>query len=184
MTSRRNFLASGSVASLLSAGCLSLSQENNHTATDTEVPDKDDDFVPDAEDDYPDNYIASERVVDVSETVTIPPGEFEAYSISADRDGQIAYEFLSQGGPIDVLFMDSEDYTKWQSGDGDSEYRIVLSFIDSASDSTEQLLPAGDWVLALDHTEAQTLPNESAVDVDIELDVGLESEEKPTASDN
>lgn len=182
MPSRRSLLTSASLVPLVSSGCLGLSSNNETSSTETKVPDQDHDNVPDSEDDYPDNYVAAETVVDVSETVTIPPGDFEAYSISADRSGQILYEFLAQGGPIDLLFMDSEDYTKWQKGDPDSEYRIVLSFIDSASDWTEQLLPAGDWVLVLDHTEAQTLPNESPVEVDIDLEVGLESETKPTAN--
>ncbi len=157
------------------SGCLSSINESTEEPTETEIKDLDYDGVPKSEDDYPDNAAASKEIIDISESVTIPPTEFEPYQITAEKPGQIKYEAISKGGPIDIFFMDSKDYTKWQKNDGDAEYRVVLSKINTASHSTAQLLPKGDWVLALDHTTAQTSPNAEPVDVKFNLNVGIDA---------
>jgi hypothetical protein len=164
--SRRGVVAAGLVAL---GGCSSLA---GSTPTATDRPDGDRDGVPDAEDDYPDNQFAAKRLKKLSDTVTLAPGEYEAYQFDApDGKALVMYDILvTNEGGVDALVLEDGAFLSYKR---DEEYAYVdsASALNVGTAEIEKGVTEGEYVFVLDHTDDFTRPYANELEVDLEFEV-------------
>lgn len=110
-TTRRSLL--GVTGTALLAGCGGSSDNSGDQTPDagdestpTDRPDRDDDGVPDGEDEFPDDPDLSRVTDEVDDTRQLEEDEWYWYQYEFSSVGEISYDFVVRDGPeIDVYLF-------------------------------------------------------------------------------
>lgn len=169
MRSRRGLLAG--LACIGTAGCTSLAG-STPTPTPTARPDSDGDGAPDSEDDYPNDYVRSDRIFAESGEANVDVQDHQAFRFS-QPDGRamvLYYDLIVEGGGIDVILFPREEYLNYTNGD-DFRYYDEQSALGVGSATVEKFVSPGRYVLVFDNTATATRPTDVRVTVDYEIEV-------------
>ncbi|MFW5903514.1 MAG: hypothetical protein ACOCS7_02120 [Halolamina sp.] len=106
--------------------------------------------------------------------VTVPAGRYAARFFDPDVSVTYSIAFdVQSGGPIDLLFMEDDEYERYRDRDDDVQVLSALTAFDSATAALEETVAAGEYTLVVDNTSVYgTSPDgEAVVDLLITADV-------------
>lgn len=158
--SRRTFLKTAPALVAGIAGCSTNGDSNddgndggsNDVNENTERPDRDNDGVPDIQDDYPNDADRSQQLRSVSDTRNIEEDHWRYYTIEFSQTGTIEYDFIVRDGPaIDVILMDESEYQYFENEER-WQYYTELSAMDSTGDNVSGQVSAGTYRLIFDNS--------------------------------
>lgn len=159
-TTRRGALAAAGL--LLTAGCT--------------------DALGGGSDSDPDSPVRDRQLVDISETVTIPEGDFQAYELSFESRSVLLYSVVASER-VDVIVFDSDAFETYQQdvtedGAADQlEYIGALSELDTSATARGSAVTAGEPVLVVDNTSWAEAPPAPEVEVEVTVDAFVRPED-------
>lgn len=85
--------------------------------------------------------------------VTAPAGRYAArmFEPSASATYRVAFDVRSDG-PIDLLFLESDEYGRYRDRDGDVQVLTDLSAFDSTEAALEGTVTPGEYAIVIDNT--------------------------------
>jgi len=143
------------------------------TPTATVLPDSDDDEVPDAEDDFPENPDYSVLVDQTSGTAELSEDDYYDIQIGIQEESDVIYDAIVRSGPaIDAFLMTQSEFLEYSEG---NNARILDGSRENiTSTQATTTLDTGTYYLALDNTnsgEAEPPANfdDDVVEVEYEM---------------
>jgi len=114
--------------------------------------DRDNDGVPDQEDDYPDDPAVQTQQRRISDTRNIEEDNWRYYDLRLTAPGRIMYEFAVEDGPaIDVIVIDQAEYDAFRNESPISPY-TDLTELDSTGATVRGPVDSGTYTLILDNS--------------------------------
>ncbi|WP_135822434.1 hypothetical protein [Halostella litorea] len=164
---RRTFLASSSAALL--AGC--ISDDEDADTTQNGGGDQGNNFNGGGESgggsNNPDTTESVQTNTLVDDTVDVSEDEYRYWTFTLNQEATLSYEFTVRNGPnVDVILTDQEEFNSYQDGNR-FRYASSGSSLDSIGDRISTDIPADDYVLCIDNTEAGEAQPPSNLDDDV-----------------
>jgi hypothetical protein len=142
----------GATVATALAGCSGGGSTGGGESTPTDEPDRDNDGVPDARDDFPNDSSLSAVVSTEDDTRQIEEDEWWWYELELPEDGQLSYEFIVRDGPeIDVIVVEESEYSYFEEGER-YEYLTDPSALDTAGEEVSSALSSGEYRMIFDNT--------------------------------
>lgn len=153
------------------SGCVGVLGTDTPTPT-SPPPDQDGDGVPDAQDDYPDDYLRSKQVMVIEDQIKLNPDDYQAHRIRT-KDGTFVIEWdiiVKSDYGIDVYFLDRHNYVEYTNGN-EISYYSELSQKNIGSGILESAIEGGEYAVVLDYTNYGTDFGPTPVEVDYKIEV-------------
>lgn len=170
---RRELLATTGLVAL--SGCTNNVLGSTPTTTTEPPPDRDNDDVPDSEDDYPNEYIRAHRVKHIEDTVTLAADDFTSYRFKISGELAILKYIVSvpSGTGIDVFVMKRDSYLKYNDGK-ETSYLTPYSMLNIDDGVMEgKPIDKGRYRLVIDNTNYGTDIKSPNVKVNVTLDIAI-----------